>query len=238
VASSSRQPQVANRRVAGQQADSERGTAVLRRVRRRRAGGHRRPADPVYQPAAAGGPRRARPGGAADGGTGRGHGRPGRRRIGGPGVPDARRKARPAGLHPARHRGSGHDRAGGRRPATGPRPAGGGAGALHRTRRVRPGGGRRPDRAGPDPALQGEAQRAAAVCHACRTACRDRGERHWQAFVLVSSALAARALGDHAAATEHLRESMRLRRSLDDTLGLAGSVERRAGPTRRSPPSS
>ena len=74
----------------------------------------------------------------------------------------------------------------------------------------------------------GDPGRAAELFAECRAICRGSGERWWLGFALVSSALAALALGEVAEATGYLRESLPIRRDLGDTLGIAGTVERLA----------
>jgi len=73
---------------------------------------------------------------------------------------------------------------------------------------------------------QGDVAGAARLCGKNREACRDIGEHWWQAYALNSSALVAMAQGEFAAATDCLRESLRLRQPLGDLTGMAGAIER------------
>ena len=72
---------------------------------------------------------------------------------------------------------------------------------------------------------QGDIERAAELAAECRTACEARGDQWWRAYSLNLSALVALAQGDPATAAGQLRETVRLRDPLGDTLGLAGSIE-------------
>jgi predicted ATPase/DNA-binding CsgD family transcriptional regulator len=70
--------------------------------------------------------------------------------------------------------------------------------------------------------------RAEDLLASCRATCQDHGEQWWFGYVLVSSALVALAGNDVPRATGYLRQSLRSRCAMGDTLGIASSVERLA----------
>jgi predicted ATPase/DNA-binding CsgD family transcriptional regulator len=74
----------------------------------------------------------------------------------------------------------------------------------------------------------GDHDRAAALCARAREVCAAAGDRWWLAHVLVGSALAAWGQGRMGEATGYLRESLVIRRELDDPLGVGGAIERLA----------
>jgi len=69
---------------------------------------------------------------------------------------------------------------------------------------------------------------AARLCTECREICRRHGDQWWLGYVLISSALVALARGDGALAAGYVRDSLRSRHAMGDTVGLAGSFERLA----------
>jgi non-specific serine/threonine protein kinase len=78
--------------------------------------------------------------------------------------------------------------------------------------------------------FQGETTRAAALCAQCRETCAAAGDRWCRSHALVVSALVAQAQGEPGRATGYLRESLRLREALGDTVGMALSIDVLAGP--------
>ncbi|OLB63896.1 MAG: hypothetical protein AUI10_13450 [Actinobacteria bacterium 13_2_20CM_2_72_6] len=76
---------------------------------------------------------------------------------------------------------------------------------------------------------QGETTRADALCAQCREICVAAGERWCRSHALVASALVAQAHGEPGRATGYLRESLRLREALGDTVGLALAIDVLAG---------
>jgi non-specific serine/threonine protein kinase len=77
--------------------------------------------------------------------------------------------------------------------------------------------------------FQGETARAAALCAEAREICVAAGERWCRSHALVASALVAQAQDRPGEARGYLRDSLPLRESLGDTLGLAISIEVLAG---------
>ncbi|OLE29850.1 MAG: hypothetical protein AUG44_02615 [Actinobacteria bacterium 13_1_20CM_3_71_11] len=74
----------------------------------------------------------------------------------------------------------------------------------------------------------GDARRGAELCARLRETCLRRGERWWYGYVLTSSSYPAVAAGELAEAAGYLRESLRIRRELGDSIGIASSLERLA----------
>src|SRR5438067_2420956 len=74
----------------------------------------------------------------------------------------------------------------------------------------------------------GDARRGAELCARLRETCLRRGERWWYGYVLTSSSYPAVAAGELAEAAGYLRESLRIRRELGDSIGTASSLERLA----------
>jgi predicted ATPase/DNA-binding CsgD family transcriptional regulator len=76
--------------------------------------------------------------------------------------------------------------------------------------------------------VQGDPVQAGELCAECRAFCRMRGDQWWLGHVLTASSYAAAMPGDAERATAYARESLRVRRGLNDPLGDGGALERLA----------
>jgi predicted ATPase/DNA-binding CsgD family transcriptional regulator len=76
--------------------------------------------------------------------------------------------------------------------------------------------------------VQGDPVRAGELCAECRAFCRTRGDQWWLGHVLTASSYAVGTPGDAECATAYARESLRVRRDLNDPLGDGGGLERLA----------
>jgi non-specific serine/threonine protein kinase len=76
--------------------------------------------------------------------------------------------------------------------------------------------------------VEGDPVRAGTLCAECRALCHIHGDQWWLGHALTASSYAAAMPGDAGFATAYAQESLRVRRTLNDPLGLGGGMERLA----------